>query len=656
MSNFTISNWVPMLQGGGFGRGVIDIGGLQLLQISSFKKIWATYTGGPDDLGVTFFEPSPIPDGFSMLGSYAQPNNRPLFGWVMVGKSDASDPSGQILKSPIEYTQVWINSSKPNGQEDSAYFWLPKPPDGYKAVGYVITSSPDKPSLDKIRCVRADFTDEFESDNLIWTHNGLNINDLRPQNRGLEAQALGIGTLSSQENDANDTSSSTTPLSRLKNKNSNLSSTPNLSQVEELFKTYAPYIYFHPDEIYLPSSVNWYFSNGALLYTKGEESKPVPIDPDGSNLPQGGSNDGAYWLDLPIDEQAKERVKKGDLQTAEAYIHIKPVLGATFTDIQVWLFYPFNGHATAKIGFFRKISLGKIGEHVGDWEHLTLRISNFDGALHQVYFSEHSGGRWVDSSALEFQSGNKFVGYSSLNGHASYSSAGLFLQGSGNIGLRNEAAKSGMVMDTGSRFSVVSAAEEVAEPPWLNYAREWGPKLNYDFGKELRKVEKLLPGKKLHLLPSVDLRSTKVCELGLLNYKAKHVFYSFKRKRYRCHYDYYWASIFKVEYVDHSGQARFAFAEAPNEALPSECRPNFGAAWLTKDKFKVNETYQCWYTLGISKVSMNHKGLFDCQAQDPSTVEMLKRYFMLIVDVETSHILSKPCIDYFKAVFNVPAT
>lgn len=39
--------------------------------------------------------------------------------------------------------------------------------------------------------------------------------------------------------------------------------------------------------------------------------------------------------------------------------------------------------------------------------------------------------------------------------------------------------------------------------------------------------------------------------------------------------------------MDHSGQQRLAQAEAPSEALPSNCRPNFGAAWLTKDKFKV---------------------------------------------------------------------
>ncbi|KAL3818333.1 hypothetical protein ACJIZ3_004238 [Penstemon smallii] len=139
---------------------------------------------------------------------------------------------------------------------------------------------------------------------------------------------------------------------------------------------------------------------------------------------------------------------------------------------------------------------------------------------------------------------------------------------------------------------------------------------------------------------SVDLRSSKVCELGLLNYKAKHVFYPLERKKYRCHYDYYWASVFKVEYIDHSGQARVAFAEAPNEVLPSNCRPNFGAAWLTKDKFKVNETYDCWYTMGISKVNINHKGLFDCQAEDPSTVEMLKRYYILFTRILKSSLFS----------------
>ncbi|KAK6158533.1 hypothetical protein DH2020_005847 [Rehmannia glutinosa] len=476
--------------GGDFATGVIDLGGLEVRKISSFQEIWATYEGGPDNLGATFFEPSSIPDGFSMLGSYAQPNNQPLFGWVLVGKTNASDKSGDILKQPTDYTLVF---------QDTAYFWLPTPPDGYKAIGLVITATPDKPSLDKIRCVRSDFTDESEIDSWIWSAsvNGLNVYGLRPKIRGTKAQPLSVGTFIVQNNTSDQ--NYTLPLSCLKSNNPDLSSMPNLSQVQALFQTYSPYIYFHPKEIYLPSSVNWFFTNGALLYKKGEESNPSPIEPNGSNLPQGGSNDDSYWLDLPVDEQAKEKVQNGDLQSAEVYLHVKPILGATFTDIQVWLFYPFNGHGVAKLGLIKRIPLGKIGEHVGDWEHVTLRISNFDGVLHKVYFAEHSGGKWVDSSLMEFEKGNKFVGYSTLNGHATYHKAGLVLLGENDIGIRDDTSKSDMVMDCGARFSVVAAdglstEEVVVEPPWLNYAREWGPNKSYELGDEVKKVEKLLIG------------------------------------------------------------------------------------------------------------------------------------------------------------------
>ncbi|GLU05289.1 hypothetical protein SLE2022_223970 [Rubroshorea leprosula] len=134
---------------------------------------------------------------------------------------------------------------------------------------------------------------------------------------------------------------------------------------------------------------------------------------------------------------------------------------------------------------------------------------------------------------------------------------------------------------------------------------------------------------------SVDLRSVKVCELGLLNYKAKHFFYPSERTKYRCHYEYYWTSVFKVEYKDHFlGQKRLAFTEAPNEALPLNCRPDFGAAYLTKDKFKVNETYDCWYTSGISKVKLYHDAFFSCQTitKDTSSIEMTKRLTTRILD------------------------
>ncbi|KAL8495867.1 hypothetical protein ACS0TY_019838 [Phlomoides rotata] len=498
-TSFTLPSPLPSWPSGdGFASGIIDLGGLEIQQVTKFNKVWATKEGGPDNLGATFFEPSSIPDGFFMLGCYAQPNNKPLSGWVLVGK-DASN--GALLKPPTDYTLVWSSDSLKIKQDGIGYIWLPTPPDGYKAVGLVITGSPEKPAREKTRCVRADFTESNENERWVWglgkdvSPNGINIYSSRPRNRGVEATGLLTGTFVVQNNGAD------LDLPCLKNVDANRKAMPNGDQINALIQAYSPRVYFHPDEDYFPSSVAWFFENGALLYAKGDESRPVAIDPNGSNLPQGGENDDAYWIDLPTDNAERERVKKGDLSSAYAYMHVKPMFGGTFTDIAIWFFYPFNGPGRAKIEFFN-VSLGKIGQHVGDWEHLTLRISNFNGELKSVYFSQHSKGVWVDAWELEFVNGNgngnRAVAYSSLHGHATYPRQGLVLQGNGNVGIRNDSSKSKFSMDVGSRFLVIDAeylGSVYVQPAWVNYARKWGPKIDYSTEDEVKKVEKLLPGK-----------------------------------------------------------------------------------------------------------------------------------------------------------------
>ncbi|GKB47059.1 vacuolar protein sorting-associated protein 62 [Tanacetum coccineum] len=485
-------------QGGGFATGTIDLGGLQVCQVSTFNKIWATNQGGPDNLGATFYQPSSIPEGFFVLGHYSQCNNKPLFGWVLAGKPDENDPSS--LAMPTDYSLIWSSESQKIKQDNKGYIWLPMAPEGYKAVGYLVTVSPEKPSLERIRCVRSDLTEVIEFDSWIWglknevDPSGLNVYGSRPKDRGV--QAMGVSTGSFLVQNISGSADVSLPCC-LKNTKSSLLAMPNLAQIEGLIQKYSPIIYFHPDEKYLPASVKWYFQNGALLYQKGQETTPSPIEPDGSNLPQGGSDDGSYWLDLPNDDSAKEKVKKGDLDNANAYFHVKPMFGATFTDIAIWVFYQFNGPARAKLEFIN-VSLGKIGQHVGDWEHLTLRVSNFDGSLKCVYFSEHSGGTLLDASQIEFEKGNKPVAYASLNGHAFYSKPGLVLQGNGRNGIRNDTAKGKAVMDTGVRAEVIAAeylTNIVVEPPWLNYTRKWGPKLSYDIANEIEKVKKVLPGR-----------------------------------------------------------------------------------------------------------------------------------------------------------------
>ncbi|KAD5802694.1 hypothetical protein E3N88_14054 [Mikania micrantha] len=490
-----------MIIGNGFASGTIDLGGLQVCQISSFNKIWSALEGGPDNMGATLYEPSSIPDGFFMLGCYSQPNNRPLFGWILSGKPDINESfsSQRCMAKPTDYSLIWSsNSHKLKQDGGNCYIWLPTPPEGYKPVGYVVTNSPNKPSVEKIRCVQSKYTDKMEVDRWIWglgkkkNTNNMHLYETRPKDRGVNKLSVSTGSFVVHYGDA---TADVSHVYCLKNTKNNLMAMPNASQVEALIHAYSPRIYFHPDEKYFPSSINWYFKNGALLYEKGKEAKPSPIQPDGSNLPQDYSNDDLYWLDLPTDDSAKERVKKGDLAHSCAYFHIKPMFGATFTDIPVWVYYPFNGPARAKVGIFN-VSLRKIGEHVGDWEHLTLRVSNYNGELKSVYFSQHNAGQLIDASNIEFENGNKPVAYSSLHGHAFYSKPGLVLQGSGLIRMRNDASKDGLMMDTGESAMMFAAPHlglVVVEPLWLNYSRKWGPKISYGITNKINKGRMVSP-------------------------------------------------------------------------------------------------------------------------------------------------------------------
>ncbi|PKU79242.1 uncharacterized protein LOC110105450 [Dendrobium catenatum] len=466
--------WATAVQGGQFAKGSIEVGGLELREHTTFTKIWTAAPLNSGDSSATFFSPSSLPSGFFPLGSHAQshtPNPSPTR--ALIARDTANS-----LASPTDFTVLFSsNFSSPS----PVFFWLPIPPPGYTAAGHVITTSPQKPPLSSLRCLPNHLLEPCHSDAPTWSPKS----DL-PFTVHL---SYSLGTF---------VAGGEPPLHCLKKNDIALAAMPNLTQIRALIQTFSPIFNFHPKELYLPSSVPWFFNNGALLYTNSSSNGPVRIDPPGTNLPQGGTNDGAYWLDLPTDPASQNTIKAGNLSFAEAYIHIKPTLDGTATDIVFWLFYPFNGPARARAGFI-EISLGRIGEHVGDWEHVTQRFSNFDGEMTQMYFSQHSSGEWVNAAELEYAAvgERRPAAYATLHGHAFYSKAGLVLKGEAEkIGIKDETAEEGAVMDAAAGCLVVSAEHlGLEEPAWLQYMREWGPKVSYDVDKELGKMMRFLPGK-----------------------------------------------------------------------------------------------------------------------------------------------------------------
>ncbi|KAF0910339.1 hypothetical protein E2562_001519 [Oryza meyeriana var. granulata] len=518
-ARFSFAEHLPeWTQGGGFATGRIFVGGgeLELAVATAFEKI-CTLSPTRRGSGVTFYRPAGLPEGFSVLGHYCQPNSRPFHGHLLVAKAAAGTPeSPPPLRPPHDYELVCAfradggvgddgKSCRGYGRSD-AYFWLPVPPEGYRALGLLVTAEPDKPPLREVACARADLTDECEPHGSLlclqlvgppacWSSSSLPaafaVRGIRPVHRGMSGRGIGAGTFCCG---AVGCSPREQGMACLKNVELDLSAMPTLEQAHAVIRHYGPTLFFHPKEVYLPSSVSWFFKNGAALCKKGEDAA-VELDGEGSSLPCGECNDEEYWIGLPDGKRA-ESIIYGDIDSAELYAHVKPAMGGTCTDVAMWVFCPFNGPARFKLGPIT-VPLGKTGQHIGDWEHFTLRVSNFTGELMAVYFSQHSGGRWVDASALEYTAGNKPAVYSSRNGHACYPFPGVYLQGSAalGIGIRNDAARSALSVDSSAKYRIVAAEYlgegAVDEPRWLHFMREWGPTVVY---KSRQRMERMTSG------------------------------------------------------------------------------------------------------------------------------------------------------------------
>lgn len=256
--------------------------------------------------------------------------------------------------------------------------------------------------------------------------------------------------------------------------------------VDQLIYKYAPILYFNTAEKYLMTGVDWLLERSNVV----DNTTHVAFQATPENLPTGIENKFKYHLELH-----DSSVKPGDLSTANAYVHAKKVKDK-YLDLQFWFLYAYNGPGTARVRsllFGRTLhvgnsSLAPLGDHQGDWEHITIRIDTTTSQIEKVYFSQHASGRWVDRSKLEWE-GDRLVIYSSLNGHASYSKQGpnytehrrytIPYIGTGLVFDLVNTTDKGKSLDCRERHQLVSAEflpkeERPIEPVWLNFLNRWG--------------------------------------------------------------------------------------------------------------------------------------------------------------------------------------
>ncbi|KAL0573167.1 hypothetical protein V5O48_008801 [Marasmius crinis-equi] len=255
-----------------------------------------------------------------------------------------------------------------------------------------------------------------------------------------------------------------------------------------LARRFAPQWRFHKDEMYFPSSVEWFLSqvkqvddNGSLI-----NANPTVQTLDGPT----GQGSGLYLttdIDANRDGWLKGVNPLQDPFNVAVYTFVAPKANGV-TDIYYWLFTPFNEAKDVPV-------LGRVGDHVGDWERLTVRTVN--GEATQVDYHAHSdtGSTVPFSEAPKFDGDLRPVGYIAKGSHGIWETAGTHTYVDAVIfKLQDLTSEDGVYWDTRESLVIYNFPDLFSgSDAWLNYKGVYGNKGTTDcwwyvFHKECKVV------------------------------------------------------------------------------------------------------------------------------------------------------------------------
>jgi hypothetical protein len=438
-----------------------------------------------------------VPTGFHPLGHLYEPSDvAPPKGFMFAAK----DLWPGALAGPVDFVKA-----------NSAYdHWIPVPPPGYVCLGFVGGAS--KPSTNAIMCVREDLTAAGIVGNTIdgqlYQEPGVGrttafVSQVVPEDGG----GIYLGTFVSTVHYWYADPVFVLDATSVKRHE------PDLETVHTLVQDHGPYLALSSGEPYNlddPEIVldglslvwglvydEWDYGSHFFEMLGVHDTSAGTLMEDVATYaeadPDAGSDEFRYFL------QIDDSLKPGNLNRAKALVRVRP-WNWLFTDVQFWLFYPFNGPGRVRVCASGSIcnhqQLTRSGRHYGDWEHVTLRFSNIEEELVAVYMSRHAAGEWI--TRPDFESGMVFVGghpviYSGYYSHAMYPQPGLhyyervfeydYSIGTASGDLYDVAdssfpsSGSAVELFDPRHYEIVSSAlpmRPVSQPDWLNFGGRWG--------------------------------------------------------------------------------------------------------------------------------------------------------------------------------------
>lgn len=224
----------------------------------------------------------------------------------------------------------------------------------------------------------------------------------------------------------------------------------------EILKQYAPYFMLHSTESFYPSSVEFHFNYTTRVYDEKYGwvlNTTAPLNPK-----RGGINQWTHQAFLG----------QRDVWKVPIYAYYLDK-GYGITDLSYWAFFPFN-HGKKVLGV-------TFGNHVGDWEHITIRLVNSQPT--DIYVSTHTSGELIPYDQLEKRNGRS-VFYCSKGSHGFWKDPGnhiYYKKAKGLVKLIDE-TDAGTEWDTASNiqgfsWSSMSGIQSLCDDPQCPDKPNW---------------------------------------------------------------------------------------------------------------------------------------------------------------------------------------
>ncbi|KAG8768856.1 Vacuolar protein sorting-associated protein 62 [Serendipita sp. 405] len=250
-----------------------------------------------------------------------------------------------------------------------------------------------------------------------------------------------------------------------------------------LARRYAPQFRFHKDEVYFPSTVEYFLTGPVTLTDASGKTLASPL-PKVSSMSNFGA--GTFMTtDTKANLNGFLRGQNPNTAQPSTYVFVAPKSNGV-VDLYYWVYCPYN------LG--KKVPLlGMIGDHVGDWERITIRTVN--GVATSIDYHAHDdkgSGTIPWTQAPKFSSstpnGNadpnnsdpdaRPVAYIAYGSHGMWSKAGTFTYIDAVVfKLQDVTSDQGVYWDTKDHLVPIGYPETYTESlEWLNYQGTWGNK------------------------------------------------------------------------------------------------------------------------------------------------------------------------------------